>query len=146
MPESELSQVAVFYNGILCGDLIKNTSNYAFKYNQNYLDQKYPPISYNLELQTGEFIFPESLLHPFFDNLASEGWLRQHQADALKISKEDTFEILKHFGYDLAGAVYFDTPEFDRNYPMKIEINLDEEQKNLKSVISIESRACISGI
>ena len=143
MPTNELNQVGVFYNGISCGDLIKNKAKYTFKYNQDYLDQDYPPISYNLELQTGKF--ESESLHPFFDNLVSEGWLRQHQVDALKIAKDDKFAILTHFGFDMAGAVYFDTPQLEQNYPMKIEFNL-EEQKNLKRVISIESRASISGI
>jgi serine/threonine-protein kinase HipA len=47
----------------------------------------------------------EGGLHPFFDNLVAEGWLRNAQARALKIDPNDRFALLLAFGRDCAGAV-----------------------------------------
>jgi serine/threonine-protein kinase HipA len=44
-------------------------------------------------------------LHPFFDNLVAEGWLRHAQARALKINPDNRFALLLAFGRDCAGAV-----------------------------------------
>lgn len=143
MPLVNLDQVSVYYDGVHCGLLTKNHSNYTFQYSESYLQDGGPPISFNFPLQAGEFQSDGSVhLHPFFDNLASEGWLRQHQADALKTT--DKFSILTHFGYDLAGAVHFDPPDLNLVYPMTIESN-DTPEKLLKFHLSVESRASISG-
>lgn len=80
MPSRRYSQVGVYYNKFLCGELVENEENYTFKYNESYVEQKLPVISHNFPLQVSEFPSDGKSLHPFFDNLASEGWLRQHQA------------------------------------------------------------------
>lgn len=149
MPTRRYSQVGVYYNDVLCGELIDNEENYTFKYYESYVEQKLPVISHNFPLQVSEFTSAGKSLHPFFDNLASEGWLRQHQADALKTTNKDKFTILTHFGYDMAGAVYFETPEINtQEYPMTVESKVEteiSEKEKFKRVLSIESRASISG-
>lgn len=65
----------VFYKDIFCGELIENDTNYTFKYDERYIVNKYPSISYNFPLQAAEFQSVGKLLHPFFENLTSEGWL-----------------------------------------------------------------------
>lgn len=135
----------VFYKGIFCGELIENDGNYTFKYDKSYIDNKYPLISHNFPLQA-EFQSVDKLLHPFFENLTSEGWLRQYQANALKTSEKKKFTILTHFGFDIAGAVYLETPEITmKAYPMAIEFNLEGNSLE-KGFLSIESRASIPGI
>lgn len=44
-------------------------------------------------------------LHPFFQHIASEGWLRQGQARAGVVGEEDDFAILQRYGRDCIGAV-----------------------------------------
>lgn len=44
-------------------------------------------------------------LHPFFQHLAPEGWLRQKQAKAAHIEDQDDFGLLLRYGADCIGAV-----------------------------------------
>jgi serine/threonine-protein kinase HipA len=44
-------------------------------------------------------------LHPFFQHLGSEGWLRQKQARAGRIDEEDDLGLLLRYGADCIGAV-----------------------------------------
>ena len=50
-------------------------------------------------------------LHPFFEHLGPEGWLRNRQARAAEIAVEDDFGILLAFGADCIGAVSVHAPE-----------------------------------
>ena len=142
MPVKSIDQINVIYKNTFCGILSKNKVNYTFKYDKSYVDAKSPIVSVNFPLQYDRFESTVGSLHPFFDNLASEGWLRRHQADALQIIEEDKFNILTHFGFDMAGAVYFDTVDIGEKFPITIESSL----KDLNRTASIESRASISGI
>src|SRR3546814_11997940 len=44
-------------------------------------------------------------LHPVFQNLGPEGWLRQRQARAGRIEQEDDFGLLLRYGRDCIGAI-----------------------------------------
>jgi serine/threonine-protein kinase HipA len=44
-------------------------------------------------------------LHPFFEHLAPEGWLREQQARAAHVIKEDDLGLLLRYGADCIGAV-----------------------------------------
>lgn len=44
-------------------------------------------------------------LHPFFEHLAPEGWLRERQARVAHIAEEDDFGLLLRYGEDCIGAV-----------------------------------------
>jgi serine/threonine-protein kinase HipA len=44
-------------------------------------------------------------LHPFFEHLCPEGWLRQEQARSAHIHREDDFGLLLQYGADCIGAV-----------------------------------------
>lgn len=44
-------------------------------------------------------------LHPFFEHLAPEGWLRQQQARSAHIAQEDDLGLLLRYGVDCIGAV-----------------------------------------
>ena len=50
-------------------------------------------------------------LHPFFEHLGPEGWLRNRQARTADIAAEDDFGILLAFGADCIGAVSVHAPE-----------------------------------
>ncbi len=44
-------------------------------------------------------------LHPFFQHIAPEGWLREKQARVADINQEDDFGLLLRYGADCIGAV-----------------------------------------
>lgn len=50
-------------------------------------------------------------LHPFFQQLGAEGWLRQNQAVAAHVSEQDDFGLLLRFGKDCIGAVGVGRPD-----------------------------------
>ena len=47
----------------------------------------------------------EQGLHPFFQHLGPEGWLRERQARSARIAEEDDFGLLLRYGADCIGAV-----------------------------------------
>ena len=50
-------------------------------------------------------------VHPFFQHLGPEGWLRQQQAHVAHIQDQDDFGLLLRFGGDCIGAVSFRRPD-----------------------------------
>jgi serine/threonine-protein kinase HipA len=96
----------VYYNNDLyAGELRQEPSaRCVFTYDAAYLAAGHPAIAFTLPLQAAPFICEQGL-HPFFDNLVAEGWLRNAQARALKIDPSNRFALLLAFGHDCAGAV-----------------------------------------
>ena len=50
-------------------------------------------------------------LHPFFQHLGPEGWLREQQARVAHVEEEDDFGLLLRYGADCIGAVSLRPPE-----------------------------------
>ena len=50
-------------------------------------------------------------LHPFFEHLGPEGWLREQQARVAHVVEEDDFGLLLRYGADCIGAVSVKPPE-----------------------------------
>ena len=75
-----------------------------FTYDSAYLASRNPAIAFTLPLQTAPHLCEQGL-HPFFDNLVAEGWLRDAQARALSVDADNRFALLLAFGHDCAGAV-----------------------------------------
>ena len=93
----------VFYNGYRAGTLTQTEERqYRFQYDSDYLAYG-APLAFRLPLQREEF--RSDTLFPFFENLASEGWLKHIQSSQQKIDERDTFSLLIHNGDDLIGAV-----------------------------------------
>jgi len=82
----------------------------VFTYDPSYLADQQPAIAFTLPLQPSPHIC-ERGLHPFFDNLVAEGWLRNAQARALRVDASNRFALLLKFGHDCAGAVSIIDPE-----------------------------------
>lgn len=59
-------------------------------------------------------------LHPFFEHLAPEGWLREKQAKAAGIAGQDDFGLLLQYGRDCIGAVGL-VPVVQINNPQKTD-------------------------
>src|SRR4029077_17866581 len=95
----------VYYDKLYAGELRQEPGGRCvFTYDATYLEGKHPAIAFPLSLQEAPHVC-EAGLHPFFDNLVAEGWLRNAQARALKIDPNNRFALLLAFGRDCAGAV-----------------------------------------
>lgn len=110
---------------------------YGFTYDATYLDSGGPAIAHTLPLRQ-EPHYSEGRLHPFFDNLVAEGWLRDAQARALGVPPSDRFALLLAFGEDCAGAVSVDDPAPIRD----VRIDLGDEGE----IAALAGRASLSGV
>jgi serine/threonine-protein kinase HipA len=128
----------VYYNELFAGDLRQEPGGRCvFAYDATYLEGRHSAIAFTLPLQTAPYI-SEQGLHPFFDNLVAEGWLRNAQARALKVDPGNRFALLLAFGHDCAGAVSIIDPA-----PLA-EPSID--MADPMAVAALASRASLSGI
>ena len=70
----------------------------------SYLPDWRAPIACCLPVTQREHPWPVGL-HPFFQHLGAEGWLRQQQARVGHLTTEDDFGLLLRYGLDCIGAV-----------------------------------------
>jgi len=128
----------VYYNQIYAGELRQEPGGRCvFTYDPTYLEGSSPAIAYTLPRRKEPYI-SEQGLHPFFDNLVAEGWLRNAQARALKVDTGNRFALLLAFGHDCAGAVSVIDPA-----PLgKLSIDTGDAVANA----ALASRASLSGI
>ncbi|HSW69505.1 MAG TPA: HipA domain-containing protein [Gammaproteobacteria bacterium] len=125
----------VYYSDIYAGELQQEPGGRCiFTYDASYLNSPSPlPISFSFPLRKESFV-SERGLHPFFDNLAAEGWLEDVQAKALQTA--DRFALLLGFGYDLAGAVSIIDP-----LPRpRIQLN------HIDEIAALSGRTSLSGV
>ncbi|MBI1868550.1 MAG: HipA domain-containing protein [Methylocystis sp.] len=111
----------VYYDTSFAGELRQEPGGRCvFTYDATYLEAKQPAIAYTLPKQSAPHICEQGL-HPFFDNLIAEGWLRNAQARALKTDPNNHFALLLAFGRDCAGAVSVIDPAPDREPVIDID-------------------------
>lgn len=128
----------VYYKDIFAGILAQEPGNRCvFTYDSSYLANANPAIAHTLPVRAEPHL-GEDGLHPFFDNLVAEGWLRDAQARALGVRKSDRMALLLAFGADCAGAVSVIDPE-----PVG-DINIDLGDP--RDIAAIAGRASLSGI
>lgn len=108
-----------------------------FTYDASYLETPHPAIAHTLPLQVAPHI-SESGLHPFFDNLVAEGWLKNIQAKALGVDSNHRFALLLGFGFDLIGAVSLLDPEHENH---KVLTHADDA-----TIAALQGRASLSGV
>lgn len=126
----------VYYRGRYAGELRQEPGGgCVFTYDRAYVETPGRPISHILPVRTEPHRHGHGL-HPFFDNLVAEGWLRSVQARAL--GSEDRFRLLLAFGRDCAGAVWVEDPD-----PL-VEPTLDLADP--EGFAALTSRASLSGI
>jgi serine/threonine-protein kinase HipA len=122
------------YAGILAEE---PGNRFAFTYDESYIEGNYPPVSMTLPVGNAPH-YCERGLHPYFDNLVAEGWLRDAQARALGVHKNNRFGLLLAFGRDCIGAVSIIDPE-----PREIRsLDLDDPEQ----VAALAGRASLSGV
>ena len=99
----------IYYQGRLAGELeAESNLRYTFTYNESYLVDGVP-ISFRLPLREEPYV--SEGLFPFFENLASEGWLKKLQSQHQNIDENDHFGLLISNGKDLVGAVTVEAKE-----------------------------------
>jgi serine/threonine-protein kinase HipA len=128
----------IYYEDHFAGELRQEPGGRCvFTYGPTYLQAGHPPIAFTLTRQAPPHIC-ERGLHPFFDNLVAEGWLRNAQARALKVNPDDRFALLLAFGRDCAGAVSVIDPA------PTMEPSIDPGDP--AAMAALASRASLSGI
>lgn len=128
----------VYYRDTFAGILSQEAGGRCvFTYDESYLQTSLPAISYTLPLRVEPHL-SEYGLHPFFDNLCAEGWLKNVQARALGLRGDDRFPLLLAFGTDLAGAVSIIDPDPAGN------IQIDHNDPD--NIAALSARASLSGI
>lgn len=115
----------VFYKNDYAGVLEETPSGGTrFTYDDNYLTQiacVFPTYKQSFEWEHG--------VHPFFENLAPEGWLKEKQARVGHLQPEDTLGLLLAYGEDCIGAVGVKNNETEQ----VIDTNLDIETESATS-------------
>jgi serine/threonine-protein kinase HipA len=128
----------VYYGDVYAGELRQEPGGRCvFTYDPAYLEQERPAVAFTLPRRAGPHVCEQGL-HPFFDNLVAEGWLRNAQACALKVDPANRFALLLAFGHDCAGAVSV----IDPAPPGPISIDTGDAVTNA----ALASRASLSGI
>jgi serine/threonine-protein kinase HipA len=128
----------VYYGGLYAGELRQEPGGRCvFTYDPTYLAGRHPALAFTLPLRPAPHVCEQGL-HPFFDNLVAEGWLRNAQGRALKVNANNHFALLLAFGHDCAGAVSIVDPA-PVSEPV---INLDDPM----AMAALSSRASLSGI
>lgn len=130
----------VYYKDIFAGYLREEPGGrVTFTYDSSYIDGGHSAIAHTLPVREQPHISNNGL-HPFFDNLVSEGWLEQAQSRLLGRREVTRFELLLAFGFDCAGAVSIVDPEpSDLSEAM---LDLDDP----KEMAVLTSRASLSGV
>ena len=127
----------VFFQDHFAGYLREEmTGDFSFTYDESYLKEKFPSLSYTLPLQQEPHI-SYARLHPFFDNLVAEGWLEKAQTRILGQRKMTRFGLLLAFGRDCIGAVSIIDPE-------PVKFSLPDPRDVLERAVSM-GRASLSG-
>jgi serine/threonine-protein kinase HipA len=130
----------IYYQNTFVG-ILKEEPGYrmSFIYDTSYLSSNNPAIAHTLPLQEAAFISSAGL-HPFFDNLVSEGWMEEAQTRLLGQRQVTRFELLMAFGRDCAGAVSVVDPESTEL--TQALLNLDDPM----DMAVMTGRASLSGV
>lgn len=94
----------IYFNSVYVGKLEFSQGEYIFEYDESYL-ASLDSISLSLSLPKTikRHVFPR--LHPFFEGLLSEGWMKKLQSGFQKIDEKDSFTRLLNNGEELIGAI-----------------------------------------
>lgn len=86
-----------------------------FVYDGSFIDSGRPAVAHTLPVRPEPHASAGGL-HPFFDNLVSEGWLERIQSRLLGRREASRFELFLAFGFDCAGAVSVVDPGASRSF------------------------------
>jgi serine/threonine-protein kinase HipA len=96
----------VFFKDNLAGSFVETAGGGTrFTYAEGWQAN----IACCLPVARREHEWPQGV-HPFFQHLAPEGWLREQQARVAHLAEQDDFGLLLHYGADCIGAVGIGRP------------------------------------
>ncbi|MCB0422703.1 MAG: HipA domain-containing protein [Bdellovibrionales bacterium] len=99
-----ITKARVCLRGEFVGILEKESEEKTiFQYDEEYCARGKAQISTSLPVRREPYISRQ--LHPFFDNLITEGWLLQHTEKVFHIDKSNRFALLMATGKSPIGAV-----------------------------------------
>ena len=129
-----------YYKDIFAGFIREEPGDrVTFTYDESYINGNHPAIAHTLPVRAQPHVSNNGL-HPFFDNLVSEGWLEQAQSRLLGRREVSRFELLLAFGFDCAGAVSIIDPQ-----PSDLT-NVMLDMDDPKEAAVLTSRASLSGV
>lgn len=130
----------VYYHNLFAGFIREEPGDsISFNYDASYIEGGYPAIAHTLPVRSEPYISNYGL-HPFFDNLVSEGWLEQLQSRLLGRRLVSRFELLLAFGFDCAGAVsIYDPKPSDLSKSML-------DMSNPRELAALTNRVSLSGV
>lgn len=130
----------VYYHDLFVGFVREEPGDsISFNYDASYIEGGYPAIAHTFPVRSEPYISNYGL-HPFFDNLVSEGWLEQLQSRLLGRRIVSRFELLLAFGFDCAGAVsIYDPKPSDLSKSML-------DMSNPRELAVLTNRASLSGV
>ena len=130
----------IYFKDTFAGYLREDPGDhFTFTYDSSYIASGNHAIAHNLPVRKSPYISYNGL-HPFFDNLVSEGWLENVQSRLLGKREVKRFELLLAFGFDCIGAVSIVDPE-----PAKLtDVMLDKDDP--KEMAALTSRASPPGV
>ncbi|MCB9981253.1 MAG: HipA domain-containing protein [Rhodospirillales bacterium] len=130
----------VYYKDLFAGFIREEPGDrVTFTYDSSYIEGGHPAIAHTLPVREEPHISNNGL-HPFFDNLVSEGWLELAQSRLLGRREVSRFELLLAFGFDCAGAVSIVDPEPSGLSEAMLDVN------DPKEMALLTSRASLSGV
>ena len=94
----------VYYNNILCGEIVETDGSYLFSYYQEYLKRE-DAKAVSLTLPLTSETYESNILFPFFDGIIPEGWLLEIAHRKWKVDINDRMGLLLSVCEDTIGAV-----------------------------------------
>ena len=119
-------KVMIQINGeeVLAGEITgKSNRDATFKYDNEYLENKYPSISISLPTEKQEFSVNET--RNFFEGLLPEGFTKRSVAKNIKVDEDDYLSILSVLGKECIGAIRI-VSEDEQIKSSYVEVTLDE--------------------
>ncbi|MBF0453390.1 MAG: HipA domain-containing protein [Magnetococcales bacterium] len=93
----------VYLHQVFVGFLSQEEAKLSFCYDEGYLQENNPPLSYHLPLSRQPYHHEKA--GAFFTNLLPAGAFRRKICTSLKIDERDDFSLLAALGEECAGAV-----------------------------------------
>lgn len=142
-----MSKLLVKWERDLVGYIYPQGSHFFFEYSKDWLGKR--PISLSLPLQEEAFTPAQSMA--FFENLLPEEEIYAELSQDAKIDKSDTYEFLKRYGRECAGALTIspeekkESPISYRNITKEIEEIFSQGKVKRSLIAQTKTRLSIAG-
>lgn len=141
-----MSQLNIWCEGQLLGELSQTQGNWCFNYHANWLQNQAArsfALSPHLPMQTEAFIdsADNKTVEWFFENLLPEGGMREALARKAHLSEKDSFGLLSRYGKETAGALSLWPANL--TYPEDVQYK-KLSQEDLRTLINTSSPSLLA--